>query len=258
MQGWDIFNHSARLVLRNWKQALQIGLLPIAIVIAAGVLVLGGDFVTTMSAGGPMMMEDDIATMARFGVKFALVWIFALFIMLTIVVNWHRFVLLEEYPTGWVPPFRLGLALGYLGRIIMLVLLSMVAMLPVGFVATLVDAASGGTGLLAGLIFAIAIIFLGIAFYRVGAILPAGAIGQGLTLQEAWEATRGANGTIVVLVLVLFLANLVLQLIVAVLSLVFAPLGLLAGLATAVFMGLVSVSVLTTFYGHFIEGRPIG
>lgn len=44
MKGWDIFSHSARLVLRNWKEALQIGLLPIVLVIAVGILLLGGEF----------------------------------------------------------------------------------------------------------------------------------------------------------------------------------------------------------------------
>lgn len=258
MKGWDIFSHSARLVLRNWKEALQIGLLPIVLVIAVGVLILGGDFISMATQGGPDMMADDIGAMAGFGIKFFLVWIFALFFMLTVVVNWHRFVLLEEYPSGWVPPFQLGLALGYFGRILMLVLLAMVIILPLGFVGAMLDGGTGGEGVFTGLIILFASLFLGIAFYRVAAILPAGAIGQPITIGRAWEATQGATGTIVVLVLVLFAVNLCLQLVVAVLSLVFAPLAALAAIAAGVFMGLVSVSVLTTFYGHYIEGRAIG
>lgn len=258
MKGLEIFSHSARLVLRNWKEALQIGLLPFVIVFVAGALLLGGSMFSMAQMGGPDMMGDDVAAMAGFGVRFFLMWILAMFIILTVIVNWHRFVLLEEYPSGWVPPFRMGLALGYFGRIIMLVLLAVVAMLPVMFVATMLDAATGGSGMMVGLLTILVGIFLGIAFYRVAAILPAGAIGKPITLQEAWEATRGATGTIVTLVLVLFAANLVVQLVVAVLMVVFVPLGILAYMAATVFLGLVSVSVLTTFYGHYIEGRPIG
>lgn len=258
MKGWDIFLHSARLVLRNWKEALQIGLLPIGLVIVVGLLVLGADFWAIAAQGGPDVLADDFGAMAGLGVSFALVWIFGLFMMLSVIVNWHRFVLLEQYPAGWVPAFHLGLALGYFGRILMLVLLAMLIMLPLGVLGAALDGGSGGSGAFTAIIVLVAGLFLGIAFYRVAAILPAGAIGKPISLRQAWEATQGATGTIIVLVLVLFIANLVLQLAVAALMLIFAPLGLLATVVAGVFWGLVSVSVLTTFYGHYIEGRPIG
>jgi hypothetical protein len=239
-------------VLRNWKEALQIGLLPIVLVIAVGILLLGGEFWSITAQGGPDVLDDDFGAAAGLGVSVALVWIFGMFIMLSVIVNWHRFVLLEQYPAGWVPPFHLGLALGYFGRILMLVLLAMLIVLPLGLLGAALDGRAGGAGAFSAIMILIAIVFLSIAFYRVAAILPAGAIGKPVSLRQAWEATQGATGTIVVLVLVLLIANLVLQLAVAALMLVFVPLGLLASVAAGVFWGLVSVSVLTTFYGHYI------
>jgi hypothetical protein len=258
MDGWLIFSHSARLVLRNWKEALQIGLVPIGLVVAVGLVSLGRDFLTMVFSGGPTVMSDDVAALAGVGVKLVLVWIFGLFMMLSVVVNWHRFVLLEAYPSGWLPPFHAALVLGYFGRIIMLVLIVTAAMVPLAIVAALLDGGTGGPGVITGLVVTGAGLFFGIAFYRVAAILPAGAIGRPITLGQAWQATQGSTTTIVMLVLVLFAVNLVLQMGVALLMLVFVPLGILAAMTTTVFLGLVSVSVLTTFYGVYIEGRSIG
>ncbi|MGH1412473.1 MAG: hypothetical protein ACRBB0_03210 [Pelagimonas sp.] len=253
MKGWLIFKHAFGMVLRNWQEAIKIGLLPVLLVIATGFIVLRSTAWELLSGVNPQDMENVFAQ-PQFFTGIVVVWLMAMLCMLWIVVNWHRFVLLEEFPVGWVPPLRFGHVLGYLGRIILLVLLAMCMMIPVGLVASFLMQALPALGIIA---FVVAYLFLAILMYRVIAILPAGAVGKPIKIGQAFEATKGANGDIFVLLLVSFGANILLQLVIVALSAVSPILGGLVSIPISLALALVNVSVLTTFYGHYIEGRPL-
>ncbi|WGW04600.1 hypothetical protein [Tropicibacter oceani] len=248
MKGWTIFVHSLRMVLRNWMQALRIGLLPVIIATAALSLLVGGTGWEMMNTpGGGMPMPEDGA---GFTMAFLPAWIVIMVAMIWIVVNWHRFVLLEEYPRGWLPPFPVSLILGYFGRILMLVVIAVVLSIPLGILV----AAMGQAAMILLPIFWVIIM---VGFYRVSVILPAGAVGKPMTLGQAWTATQGASGVILTFALILFAANFVLQLGVAAIMAVSVLLGGLVSIAFSLVMGLVGVSILTTLYGHYVEGREI-
>lgn len=252
MKGWLIFKHAFGMVLRNWREALQIGLLPVLLVVAFGVVILGSAAVELFKGVNPEDM-DYVYSQPQMVSGALVVWLVAVMSMLWIVVNWHRFVLLEEFPTGWVPPFRIGPVLGYLGRVILLGLLALLLMIPVGMVAAMLMVIP----VLGVIAFGAAYVFLAIAIYRVIVILPACAVEKPISLGAAFNATKGANFDIFILMIVSFGANILLQLVILAFVAIFPPLGVLVSIPVALALALVNVSVLTTFYGHYIEGRPI-
>ncbi|SFL05568.1 hypothetical protein [Shimia haliotis] len=242
MKGWTIFAHSVGLAARNWKEALKIFLVPVALCVGLFVVVGGSIGLTS---------GEPTGSMALLFLMFPLMFI----VIFWSVVSWHRFVLLEEYPTGWLPTFRFDRILSYLGHALLLGLVAFVLMIPV--VALMALFASMGAEVLAVIVAVPAYIALVIVMYRLVPILPAAAIGKPLKLMESFNATKGAAGAIIVLLLVVFGVNLGVQLVVMALTALFAPLGILFSLAASLFLSIVNISVLTTFYGHYIEGRPL-
>lgn len=243
MKGWTIFTHSVGLAARNWKEALKIFLVPVALCVALFV-VIGGSI--GLTAG-----DEPTGSVALLLLILPLVFV----VIFWSVVSWHRFVLLEEYPTGWIPPFRFDRILSYFGHGLLLGLVALVLMVPV--IALMALFASIGGEVLSIIIVIPAYIALVVIMYRLIPILPAAAIGKPLKLMESFNATKGATGAIIVLLLVLFGVNLGVQLAVAALMAIFPPLGILFSLAASLFLSIVNISVLTTFYGHYIEGRSI-
>jgi hypothetical protein len=254
MLAFEIFMHSIKMVLRNLKQAIQITLIPALIgflVIVAFSLLFGISFedISTEPNGLPDAASPGAVTAFLFCVVASL---FA--IMVWITVSWHRFVLLEEYPAGFLPAFRSDRMLAYIGRMVMLALLGAVIMIPAMLVIGFLTQASAVMGILAWLL---VVVGLSVAFYRVSPIMPAAAIGEPLKLSDAWRATDGANGTIIGLVVLSVLFQLLLQLVSAVVLLVPVVGVLVVIFASMLIVPLINVSILTTIYGVFIEKRAL-
>ncbi len=254
MLAFDIFVHSIKMVLRNLSHAIRITLIPAllaGLVIIAFSLLFGISFedISTEPNGQP----DAASPGAVAGFLICvLASIFA--IMIWIVVSWHRFVLLEEYPTGFLPDFRSDRVLAYFGKMMMLVFLGVIIMIPAMLVIGFLTQASALMGILAWLL---VVAGLSVAFYRISPIMPAAAIGQPLTVSDAWRATDGANGTIIGLVVLSVLFQLLLQLVSAVVLLVPVVGVLVVIFASMLIVPLINVSILTTIYGVFIEKRAL-
>jgi hypothetical protein len=247
MKGWHIFSHSINLVWRNMYQALQIGLVPVVILVGLVTLLvprIGLEMGTTLrnEALKDAVESGQISLFPIFLI--VLLWIL---ITIWIFVSWHRYVLMEEYPKGWIPAFRMDRILSYIGHGLKLLL----AMFGISVLIVLLSVATGGIAFV--LILAVAVII-----YRFVAILPAAAIGEPLTLREAWNATRGSTGSIIVMLLLFFVLQLVLSGAIAAMQSIAPILGLASQMTVTLFMSLVNVSVMTTFYGHYVQGRPIG
>ena len=254
MLGLEIFVHSVRMVLRNLTQALQISVVPALIggFLAIGLFFLFGipfEEFNSETNGFP-----EGVTAASF-TGFLLCLMAVVFgVMLWIVVSWHRFVLLEEYPSGLVPPFRFDRVLAYFGRLLMLGLIALIIMIPGALIMGMMAQSSVALGILVWLGL---IIFLTIGFYRASPILPGAAIGKPIKLSEAWQATSGASGAIALLVVLSILFQILLQLLASLL--LFVPIiGVLIVLfASMLIVPLINVSLLTTIYGVFIEKREL-
>jgi hypothetical protein len=250
--GIDIFVHAVRLVLGDWRNAVRIsGLLYLIYAIPSLILqLLFPPLPETASAA-------DVAAALATAPVGLLIAIFALVAFVWIAVAWHRYVLLDEMPAGQFPEFNGSRLVSYAVYSLGIGLLAVIAAILVGIVAGLVVAIVPPLAFLAALVALAAALIVG---YRFAALLPASAVGKPLTFGAAWEATKGANRDIIVLAMVSVIAAFIIDLP----ALIFAFAGPVGGflaliwtLGTGWVKMLVGVSILTTLYGHFVEGRAI-
>lgn len=182
----------------------------------------------------------------------------------SIAVNWHRYILLDQVPIG-AELFRLdGLTWRYFGNILLIGLIIGIAMAV--FMLVLQAFASLST------ITAIASIFIGLAgfvalaisVYRLGVKLPAVAIGRrDFSLKHAWAATSGNKQPIFFVLLIQFLLALGVGIVIFMLDFALAYvepiLGLVISQLIQVFVGwllaVFGITILTSLYGFFVEGR---
>ncbi|MCT4556855.1 MAG: threonine dehydratase [Pelagimonas sp.] len=231
------------MVLKNWKEAVQIGLVPMAL--AVGVAALIGWPILTDAQPLP---EDG----GEFGGLFARVFVMLVafgLCVLWVVVNWHRFILKEEYPQGWIPPLHAKQLGGYFYHSILIALVMILPMILLGVLAVI-----------PGIGFSLTVIgmgVLGVLVYRILPVLPAAAIGEPLGLGESWGATKGSFGALFVVVVLLFVLEAALTLPIYLIPTEFPVLQSVLDVTTSLISGLIGVSILTTLYGHYIEGRPL-
>lgn len=250
--GVDMFVHSVRLVLSDWRNALKItGLL--YLIYAVPTLLLGLLFPQ------PTQPEQAAAAVLSAAPAGLLTLILAIVAFVWIAVAWHRYILLDEMPAGQFPEFNgqrmtsyglYSIGIGILGFLASLVLAAIVGLVTVPLL-----------GVVGGVITSIVAIAAAlIIFYRLAPLLPAVAIGKQLTLGQAWEATNGANVPIIILAVLSAIAAVVIDIPAFVLAMA-GPIGgflaLLWTLATGWVKMLVGVSILTTLYGHYVERRSI-
>ncbi|WP_300549593.1 threonine dehydratase [Roseovarius sp.] len=251
MKAWKIFTLSLKMIFGNLPQVMKITLVPALIGFAflIGYMAILG--ISTSQLSGVESGSGAIGGGAAFG-GFLLMLVLVM-IALWVIVAWHRFVLLAEYPTGWIPTLRFDRILSYAGHAILLGLLSFVIVLPVGLLMGVTASAAPIAGMV---LMVLVILALNVIIFRLSPILPAAAIAKPLRMKEAWEATKGADGTILLLLIILSGFQFVLQfalsllVVIPVLGLLIMPVGLLIS-------ALINVSILTTLYGHFIEGRDL-
>jgi hypothetical protein len=249
MKGWYIFVHSVRLVLNNLGAAFRISIVLYMVTAAAQLYsYLNADVMADLQDG---VLSPDVGQFYATTIFLSLLGIVA---SLWIAVAWHRFVLEEEYPAGFLPRMHGGKMLGYFGRSIMIGIIVaigvLIASMPLAMIAALIPP-------LAVLIVPVAIGLSSILFFRLGSILPACAIGRNLSLGEAWRATQDQVSTFIGLGLVVIVASLIVLLPSLMNGDPGSVINLIYVLVVNWFATIIGISLLTTVYGHFIEGRAI-
>lgn len=252
MLGYRIFVHAVRMVFGNFKELLRIALVPLLI---AAVL-----FGATLFMGLPWEMmeqgEQDIAP-EEIG-SFMLVLIASLLIFSVtffwIAVSWHRFILLEEVPDGWVPVFRKDRIAAYFWRFVLIALLGMALFLPASFILL---GFLQAVPLIGYVLLAAGSVVLLVVITRLSITLPAAALGKPIGFGDAWQRTKGSGMTISVMLVVSSVFQLLVQLVVFLFS--FIP---VVGFIVALFLGsfvtpMINLSILTTLYGYFVEKRAL-
>jgi hypothetical protein len=249
--GVSLFVHSVRLVLGDWRNALKIsGLLYLIYAVPALIFALlfpvptdPAQALTAIGSGGFLGLITAILAIIAF------VWI---------AVAWHRYVLLDEMPAGQFPEFNSSRLLSYGGYSLLIgvigFVLSFIVTAVVGIVAIPLLGMVGAY--IMALLALAAVLIVG---YRLAPILPAIAIDKPITLRQAWDATNNANGPIIILAILSAIAAVVIDIPAIILASAgpLAFLGVLWTLATGWVKMIVGVSILTTLYGHYIEGRAI-
>ena len=259
MLSWRIFRRAVTLVVDDLPAALRVTALPYALFAAVSLAFAGSVDMATLAR-----TEAGAATLpagAASGLlATALVQLLA---FLWISVAWHRHVLLREGGEGWVPPFYGREMLGYLGRSLLIGIVVMAAVVMASVALVPLAPALG---------FAVATVLAMVLVYRLGLILPAGAIGKPIPVVEAWRTTAGQSGTVVLLAVMTYATSLLLQLpalldagpeteagagAAEVATGGGGPISLLYGLVVTWALLMLGVSLLSTLYGHFVEGRSL-
>jgi hypothetical protein len=262
MKAVDLMTHSLRQVSGNLGGVLKVTGLLYALQVAVMFLVspqfmLAGGFAKSGDeVGGGMVLAGFLAAIA------------SIVIGLWMAVAWHRYILKSELNGSPLPPFRGDRVLAYFGYSLLVGLIVVPVVLLLMFVLfpllmpdmRTVDPASmmdGSFQLKIALIMSLVYIPLGALLFRLSSVLPAAAIGVPLGIGQSWEKTAGSTGTMIVLAFLVAAGVIVIDLPVT--------LGLLQGywpvmiwlLASNWVKWVVGVSVLTTIYGHYVEGRPL-
>lgn len=246
--GLRIFLHSIGLVFHQLKNALRISGVLYLVTFALGMLSLLL-FTQELNSGGKPVLSWQLA----------LITLAAGVIFLWIAVGWHRFILIDEVPDRAVPDLRGDRMLAYLGRILQTsVLAGLVGgvFMLITFGVTVVTKSSSPALMLLPLAM-ICVLFL--LFYRLAPMLPGAAIGQPIGVRAAWEATRGATGTLILLAIISGLFMVVTDLPLELFKRI--PGGIPLGFIWAAVAGwiklMVGISILTTLYGVYVEKRPL-
>lgn len=252
MTGWKLFSHSIGMISRNFQQAVQIFLVPL-VLIAVVIFAMVGQMASelTMHGNGTTVPIGMVGPGILLQI-FLLSLVVALISMWG-VVAWHRYVLLEEMPKGWIPRLNPSNMLMYLWRSLQLMLVSMICILPVAFIGSAIMQAGGVIGaLLMAVCFVAVLVFVS----RMVLVLPAAAIGASFGLGEALRATKGQWPTFLAVGFFIFLANVAASVILLGLSSI-PWLMSVVQLGFSAVLSLLNISILTTLYGYFVEKRPI-
>lgn len=250
-----IFLHSLRQVFGNLGGALKVS--GVLMLVQFAVLLIVGRSMPADDAGMRQLMMHGQMPWGRM----LLVSLVSSFLWLWIVVGWHRFILLNERPR-LVPSLRFDRMLSYFGKSLLIGLMLLPPGLILGFV---------GGGIAAGMFRSGAnviptVIVMGLVVYiplatvgmRLGTMLPGAALEPGVPVFRGWEATRGATVTILGVVVLSGIFAVALDLVG---SRIFDnPASLPAMILELVkqwIVAMIGASILTTLYGHFIEGRPL-
>ena len=258
---WQIFVHSVRQVFGNLNGALRVS----AVLFAAQIFV--AQIVVTLAIGKFLLLDQALLQTQMLEGNFNRpIYLTAMVLLILlgvwIAVGWHRYVLTNEQPS-FVPKLHLDRVMGYFGKSILIGLL----VLPVAMLAGLIVGFAlvpmfGGLISTQPLVFGLAVALLvyipvGVVAMRLSAALPGVALQPGVSVFSGWRATTGHTGTIlgVVVISIIGTAALILPG-----PMLFAPQSvpaLIWQFATQWVMVMVGVSILTTLYGHYVEGRPL-
>ncbi|MGP6088665.1 hypothetical protein [Antarctobacter jejuensis] len=245
MRGWQIFRYSFWTVINNMETAFRLSVVLYALQALNQVLVL---------LYAPEDPVRGVPVSLEIAATFLVTGILAIFASLWIAVAWHRYILTGEFEEGAVPPWHGSLILGYLGRSIMIGLIISLALIAAGVPLFMLANAVPALGFF--VLFAMALL-AAYLILRLGIILPAGAIGQKLTLGEAWASTSKEQSTILALAVIVVVLSAVLQLPSWLNPEPRSVVNLVYNVVTGWFVTMVGVSLLTTLFAVFIEGRNI-
>ncbi|WP_420004603.1 hypothetical protein [Arenibacterium sp. LLYu02] len=228
---WKLFMHAVTMLIRNWREVVQIFLVPMVIVI-----VLIGLFFSGRGGFGMML----------------LIFLAVMLVFIWPIVSWHRFVLQEEPVTSYFPTFRLDRIAAYL---LQGLLIGLIAAFPSALVI-FVNARLSTWLDPAVMLFLQTGLFLLPSWIltRLSVTLPSVALGKkDLSLAKVWRATSDF-GPIFGLTLIVSGIQLLNELVALALG---GAAGVVWSIVVGVLFALVNISLLTTLYGHYVEKRPI-
>lgn len=266
--GYQLLRHVITQVFGNLGSAARITL--VLLVIPLGILLATNPDVLTREAFNTARSQaDDFEAVNVLGVLGAVIagfvcWLWA-------AVAWHRFVLLEEYPTGLFPNWRGSQIANYFGNALLIGLIVIAASIGAGIVVVVIISVLQSPAIAIALGVALNFALTWVAT-RIGLILPAAAIGERVTIGESWRATAPVSGQIILPLIVFGLAATILnQAIIAAFGtsvdvvtpfgtqpqVTLSMAGVVLNVAVTWIQMLVNLALMTTLYGNLIQGRQL-
>ena len=236
-----LLRHSILQLTGNLGAALTLSVMPAVAVAAAGAV-----WWNTMLAMGSTQGVTGQAAVLHLALMIIVVLAFV-----SLAASWHRFVLLEERPRLLRPIGRPEWR--YVGASVRLTLILILVGIPVlllGGAVMIAFDGSVGAEMLLNLVIGFAFAVLGL---RLGTGLAGAATGAARPLTTGWRATGHALGTLAVLSLLTQVLGLALNLA----ARLPGAAGIAAALLVAWFTAMLSLSIITTLWGHFVEGRAL-
>jgi hypothetical protein len=245
--GFAIFRHALTMVFRNLLDAFKVSLIPFGIAVVVTVFVtgtlIGSDLLT-----GHIDVQDAPLQLAVLSLLMVVVY---MFLFSWVAVNWHRFILLEEYPR-WFPEFRSRPIGPYIWHTIKAALLLMVCLIPIMLIGSFLASALGSLG--AQLLVAIVTFAISYGWLRIAMGLAGTSIGQPIGLRASWAETAPLSGAIWGTAFCVMVMGMVATLFETIGGPVIGPfIGIVVNWITFI----VGVSILTTLYGHTVQGRDL-
>ena len=147
VQGWNLFLHSVLMILRNIPAILRIFLLPLlgVVVLILMIAYFNGQFAQTAIGDDSTLVDKRVDPKQMASVFLTMVMV--LLLLFWGVVAWHRYVLLEETPRGWVPFFDRSIFGLYIWRVVLLAMVTLAFGVPFIFLFSAVAASIGMLGL---------------------------------------------------------------------------------------------------------------
>jgi hypothetical protein len=251
MLGIQLFFRAFKMLFHDIWVTVRLTLFPLAI---GGVLI--GGLLTLVFGVGGLEFEQGTFTPkdATAGIFLPSVISFAIlmFVICWSAVGWHRYVLLQERPDAFLPKLNGALLGAYFWAIVRFFLVSLVILFPVVMLAMwlLIVVGAGETTFI--LTISAVLIVASALMFRIALIIPAAAIGKPSTIRESWQATKGYFWAFVIVAFASNLLNGLAQRIEGDGFVSWALFFILYWLSFAV-----SISILTTLYGHCIEKREL-
>jgi hypothetical protein len=253
---FSIVRHALAMVFGNFGQAMRLSIGPF--LIAAGLIYALAEALE-IGAVSLMFLAMDPTNSDPLILVFLLVaLLIAVFVTAWVAVAWHRFILLEEY-VQLMPQLRDrpigGYVLTSLGIGVWIVLVSFGAGLVLGIFMALTGT---GDSIVIGFVGGALIGALSsYVWFRLALVLPGLAIGKRMKLSEAFAATRPLDGTIWQVVFILVFINFLAQTAAGAIAPGSVAVQLILNGVVTWFSFMIGLSVLTTLYGHLMEGRAL-
>lgn len=259
MNGFTIFSHSVRQVTGNLSMAIRISggfwLLMVAVAFAWG-------FTIALTKSAFLSIVLGMAALVF------LVWGISM-----VAVVWHRFVLLEEQPSGFLPSkpglriwpyfwYGIGIAIIVLTVLAVLFFIATIFIEPDNFYHAFNQQNLTLTPKDIAIRFIVGLLS-SIISLRLALILPATALDESLTLGDSWNETTPFTGAIITIAILLSLLNGGMTMVfgMAVFSVKgSAALTLIVTLLNLVFQWfyfMLNISILSTLYGHIVQKREV-
>lgn len=250
---WQLVRHAFAMILGNLGQALKVSLIPYGILVVAMVFILA-------VVGMPLSNDVPLDAVSFSPMSLILIlalFAFAIFVFGWVAVSWHRFILKEEYTT-LVPAVSGRPIWPYIRRSMWLGLIVFLVAIPVLFVTSMIAVPFVGGSLIVPVIAFLAGATIVAFFWMRWAIaLPAAAIGEDMTLSQAWSITAPMSKTILGVALILMAINVIPAFLLSGFYAVAPIIGFVIDLILQWLTVMLGLSILTTLYGHLVEGRSL-